>query len=801
MATRSFGARVPRVEDPRLLRGEGTYLDDVDDADALHVAFVRSPIAHARIASIDTTAAAELPGVAAVYTADDLGSLDTPLPLLIPHPDMKEPRTQRPLARGEVRFVGETVVMIVATDRYVAEDAAELVAVEYEPLPVVVDLEAAVADGSALVHDDIPGNVACRHAQVSGDPDQAFAQADVIIRERIVVERSAGMPLEGRGVVARYDARLDDLVVWDSTQASLSIRAGLASMLGIPENRVRVIVPQTGGGFGTKVMMFYPEEVLIPWAAVQLKRPVKWVEDRTEHFIGSNHERKQIHDIELAATKDGEVLGLRDTFIHDTGAYIPYGIAVAQVAAGQIAGPYRIPNVAVDFTAVYTNTVVVSPYRGCGRPQACMALELAMEKLADELGLDRMEVRRRNFVKPEECPYERPGLVFADGKGVTIDSAEYQAGLDQVLEAIDYEGFRAEQEAARAEGKLLGLGLACYVEGTGLGPYEGALVRVNPVSGKVYVAIGLTTQGQSHETTFAQIVADQLGVDPEDVILTSGDTGEFGYGVATFASRAAVCSGNAVGIAAEKVREKVIRLASNMLEAAPEDLELAGGQVFVKGSPGASVSLKQVAVASNPLRYAFDEEAVAATQFAEAHQGAGKPLPDGEEPGLEATGFYSPEKATWASGVHAAIVEIDPETFEVRWRRYVCSHDCGKMINPNAVEGQVLGGIAQGVGGAFYERMQYDAQGQLKNASFMEFLMPYATEVPHVEIHHRETPSPLNPLGIKGVGEAGAIPVPALFASAVQDALRHLGVRVTEAPLTPSRIHDLVVDAQLARAA
>jgi aerobic carbon-monoxide dehydrogenase large subunit len=793
MATQTFGTRISRNEDPRLLRGEGCFLDDVEAPGALHAAFLRSPMAHARIVRLDVSRAREHRGVIRVYTWQDLGRLDQPSPLLIPHPSMTQPRTQRPLARDEVCYVGQTIAAVIAVDRYVAEDALELIEVDYEPLPVVVGVEAAAAQGSPLVHADVPQNTACHLVQVEGEPDAAFAEADVVISEKFVIERSAGMPLETRGVLARHDPRTGDLTVWDSTQAPLSIRGGLAALFGLPEDRVRVIAPDTGGGFGTKVMMFYPEELIVPFAAIELGATVKWVEDRSEHFVGSNHERTQVHEIQLAAKRDGTVIGLRDSFLHDTGAFIPYGIAVAQVAAAQIAGPYRIPNIEVQLKAIYTNTVPVSPYRGCGRPHACLTIELAMDKLAAELGIDRMELRRRNFIAPDEFPYHRGGLIFADGKPVVLDSGDYPGGLRDVLEAIDYDGFRSEQERARAEGRYLGLGLACYVEGTGLGPYEGARVQVRPTDGRVFVATGLTTQGQAHETTFAQIVADRLGVSPEEVEVTTGDTGAFAYGVATFASRAAVVSGTAIGRAASKVRERALELASNMLEASPEDLELEGGEVFVRGSPAPRVTLKQIAIASNPLRYAFDEDAQAATQFAPAHPPSEtKPLPEGQHPGLEATAWYSPELSTWASGVHAAIIELDPETCEVHWRRYVCSHDCGKMINPMIVEGQVLGGIAQGVGGAFYERMQYDDEGQLQNASLMEFLMPYATEVPRVEIVHRETPTPLNEFGIKGVGEAGAIPVPAVLASAVQDALEPLGVRVTRAPLSPNEIYALL---------
>jgi carbon-monoxide dehydrogenase large subunit len=793
MATRTFGESVLRNEDDRLLRGNGRYVDDIEAYGALHVAFVRSTFAHARIAGVDVEEAKAQPGVVAVYTCDDIGHLDQDLPLLIPHPAMTHPRTQRPLAREEVHHVGQAIAMVVAESRYEAEDAAERVVVDYEPLPVVVDLERAGAAGSPLVHDDVPGNVACHLVQVSGDPDDAFARAEHVFKARFVVERSAGHPMETRGCLARWDSHSRELTLWDSTQASISIRGGLASLFSLPENKVRVIAPDTGGGFGTKVFFFHPDEVLVPFAAMALGRPVKYIEDRSEHFVASNQERKQIHDVEVAATKDGEILGLRDTFLHDTGAFIPYGIAVAQVASTSLPGPYRIPNLHVEFKAIYTNTTTVSPYRGCGRPHACFVMERTMDLLAQELGIDRMEIRRRNLIASDEFPYTRENMVFADGLPVTLDSGDYVRALDTVLEAIGYDEFRAEQERARAEGRWIGLGLACYVEGTGLGPYEGAHVQVQSVTGKVLVSTGLTSQGQGHETVFAQIAADQLGVDPSDVQVITGDTGAFEWGVATFASRAAVVSGNAVGKAALEVREKIIDMASNMLEAAVEDIDIAEGRIFVRGSEDRHVTLKQVATVANPLRYAFDQDAQAATQFAPAFEDVGgPPLPDGRVPGLEARSYYSPPHATWASGVHAAIVEVDMDSLEVSFLKYVLVHDCGKMINPAIVEGQVMGGVAQGVGGALYERLVYDEDGQLRNGSFMDFLIPYATEVPRLEMHHQETPSPLNVLGIKGVGEAGAIPVPALTASAVSDALRPLGIEIMEAPLMPDRLFHLV---------
>ncbi len=793
MSTRSFGEEVLRNEDDRLLRGQGMYVDDIDAADALHAGFVRSPFASARIVSIDCSRARELPGVHAVWTCDDIGHVDVELPLLIPHPAMTHPRTQRPLARDRVYHVGQPVAFIVADNRYIAEDAAELVDIEFDPIDAVVGPEYAISDGAPLVHDDVPSNVACHFVQGCGDVEEAFAKADHVLKARFEIERSAGHAMEPRGCLAEWHERRRELTFWDSTQASISIRGGLASLFKLAEDKVRVVAPDVGGGFGTQVFFVHPDEVLVPLAAMRLGRPVKFIEDRSEHFVASNQERLQVHEIELAATKDGEVLGLRDTFVHDTGAFIPYGIAVAQVASTAIAGPYRIPNIEVEFKAVYTNTTTVTPYRGCGRPQACMTIERALDKLADELGIDRTEIRRRNFIQPDEFPYNRSGLIFADGLPVTLDSGEYEKALDIVLKEIDYAGFRAEQEKARAEGRFIGLGLACYVEGTGLGPYEGAHVQVHGTTGRVQVATGLTCQGQGHETVFAQIAADQLGVAPDMVDVTTGDTDAMQWGVATFASRAAVVSGSAVHRAAEAVRKQAFEFAANMLECSAEDLDAEDGMIFVKGSPDRAVPLKTVATASNPLRYAFDDEARIATQFASVYGDVqGPPLPEGVAPGLEAWEYYSPPHATWANGVHAAIVEVDMDTMQVKYLRYVCAHDCGTVINPMIVEGQVMGGVAQGVGGALYEKLEYDETGQLRNASFMDFLIPYATEIPRVELHHMETPSPLNPLGIKGVGEAGTIPVPALTASAVTDALRPLGIEIDSVPIFPADLFERV---------
>jgi carbon-monoxide dehydrogenase large subunit len=792
MTTRLIGARIPRNEDPRLLRGRGAFVDDIEPPGILHAACVRSPHAHARVASIDASRARALPGVHLVLTAADLGALDQPSPLLIPHPGLTHARTQRPLATDEVRYAGELVAFVVGEDRYVAEDAAGLVDVRYEPLPVVGDLEAAGAPGGPLVHADVPGNAAARVVQQVGDPDAAFAGAAHVLRERLHIERSCGSPIEARGVVAEHDARTGLLKVWSSTQAPLPLKNGLARMFGLPEFKVEVVAPDTGGGFGTKIMLFYPEEILVPHAAMRLGRPVKWTEDRLEHFVAASHERGQLHDVEVACDAGGRILGLRDRFRHDAGAYTPYGIVIPLITSTQLPGPYRIRHYRVEFDVLYTNKVMTTPYRGAGRPHGAFVMERVIGLIARELGLEPAEVRRRNLIQPDEFPWD-VGLTFQDGGPTRYDSGNYPAGLEMALDAVGARGFRAEQAAARARGRHLGLGVACYVEGTGIGPYEGAHVRVEP-SGRILVATGLTTQGQGHQTTFAQIAAEALGCAPGDVTVVTGDTGRFNWGAGTFASRALVTSGSAVAAAAAKVRDKALRLAADLLEASPGDVELVGGGAQVRGVPGRRLALGALATVANPIRYAYAKEAAeAALELVKPRRGA--VLRDDEEPGLEARGYYAPPQATFASGCHAAVVEVDVETGEVRFDRYVVQHDCGTIVNPTIVEGQIHGGVAQGIGGALYEKLAYDEHGQLLAGSFMDFLMPTATEIPEITVVHLETPSPLNPLGVKGVGEAGAIPVPALVAEAVDDALAPFGVRVREMPLSPARIRELIEQA------
>jgi len=773
VTTRWFGERVQRLEDERLLRGAGRYTDDLDQG-ALHGCFVRSPHAHARIRSIDVAAARRAPGVAAVYTAAELPFGDLALPLLIPHPALTHGRTQRCLASEVVRHVGEAVAFVVAEDRYLAEDAAELVEVDYEPLPAVVGPEAA-AEARHLVHEDVPGNVAAELSQERGDVTAALAAAPHRFELRLRFERGAAVPMEARAVWARWDPGERRLLVYDSTQSPTSIRGGLAVLFGLPETSVEVVAPDVGGGFGPKIMLFYPDELLVPYAAMQLGRPVKWTEDRAEHFVAVNHERAQVHDVCVGFDGDGRVQALDVDFLHDAGAYTPYGIILPVITAAQVTGPYRVPSYRVRFRDVYTNATATSPYRGAGRPHACFVMERVLDAVAGELGLDRAEVRRRNFIQPDEFPWDT-GIAWQDGSMAVYDSGNYPRLLEECLRLL----------GPRPPGDHVGMGLAAYVEGTGVGPYEGAHVQVL-VSGRVVAATGIPSQGQGHATVLAQVVADALGVDVTDVDVRSGDTRRFQWGVGTFASRGAVTAGNAMRAAALAVAEKAKRIASEQLEVDPEDLELAGGAVRVRGAPERAVPLAALAILSNPLRYAFGGGAEAATQL-QARARPGPPLPEGSQPGLEATGFFSPTGSAWASGCHAAYVRVDPRTYRMEILRYVVVHDCGRVINPAVVEGQIQGGVAQGIGGAFYERLAYEADGQLRNASFMEFLVPYATEVPDLVIGHVETPSPLNPLGLKGAGEAGVIPVGAVIASAIEEAL---GTPVREMPLSPLRLFEL----------
>ncbi len=783
MATRYFGERIKRNEDPRLLTGRALFVDDVKLSNMAHAAFVRSPHAHARIKSIDKSWALEQEGVIAIYTAEDLGDYWRKGPLNVSPPPIEglifHERTHPILAKDKVRYVGEPVAVVVAENRYLAEDAAAFVDVDYDPLPAVIDLEKALEPDAALVHEDVGTNVAARCVQERYADDkesyaEARARADHVIERRFFYDHGAAAAMENRGIVAEWDSLTQRLTVWDTTQAPIPIRNGLASMLGLSENRVRVIAPFIGGGFGPKILMFYPEEMLIPWLAMQLNRPVKWIEDRSENFLATTQERGQSHLAEIALTNEGIILGVKDVFLHDNGAYDPYGLTVPINSQCTLLGPYKIPTYYSEFKVIFTNKMIVTPYRGAGRQHGVFIIERLMDIAAKEIGIDKFELRKRNFIAPDEFPYNNQ-LIYQDFAPLVYDSGDYGPLLQKALTMIEYDKFvNEDQPKMRAEGRQVGVGVVVYVEGTGIGPYEGARVQVES-TGKVSVATGIGTQGQGHFTSFAQIVAEHLGVPLADIEVTTGDTDLFHWGTGTFASRGATVAGNAVNAAAKDVRRKVLKLASELLEAAEEDLELVNGEVQVKGVPQRGISLGALAAKANPLR------------------GAVEP---GMEPGLESTSYFGPKSGGTASGAHAMIVEVDPDTMDVEILKMVVVHDAGRVINPLIVDGQVHGGVAQGIGNAFYEQIVYDEHGQLLSGTFMDYLLPTSLDVPPIEVGHRETPSPLNPLGIKGAGEAGAIPTGPLFAQALEDALQIPGFEIREIPLSPNRLWELVEEAK-----
>jgi CO/xanthine dehydrogenase Mo-binding subunit len=697
---------------------------------------------------------------------DDLGGYGRPAPLLVPPPPIAglvfHARTHTPLVRGKVRYAGEPIVMIVADSRYTAEDAVRDVIVDIDPLEAIGDLERALAPAAPRVHEDLESNAAAHVVQRKGDYATARAHADAIVARRLSYDRGAAAAIENRSVVASWDRQSEELTIWDTTQAPIPIRNGLAARLGLLESRVRVVAPFVGGGFGPKIMMFYPEELLVPWASMRLGRPVKWTEDRQENFYATTQERGQLHNAEMALTRDGRILGVKDTFLFDTGAYDPYGLTIPINTQCTLLGPYDIPNYDSTFTAVFTNRTIVTPVRGAGRQHGVFVSERLLDIAARELGIDRVEIRRRNLLTPDRFPHNHE-IMFQDSAPLVYDSGDYLPALEQAVAAIGY----GDQPKVTADGKRVGVGIACYVEGTGIGPYEGARVTVEP-SGVVRVATGVGTQGQGHYTAFAQVVADVLGVAVENVQVVTGDTREFQWGTGTFASRGAAVAGSACHAAAMAVREKIFALAGPLLGVGRDELALADGRAFVRDEPARVLGLGELAARANPLR------------------GAVRP---GTEPGLESTAYFGPDRGSTASGVHAMVVEVDVETAMVEIKRYLVVHDCGRIINPLLVEGQIHGGVAHGIGNAFYEQLVYDEQSQLLNASFMDYLLPTAAEVPPIETAHRETPSPFNPLGLKGVGEAGCIPTGAAFAQAIEDAL---SVEVLEIPLSPDRLFHLI---------
>jgi carbon-monoxide dehydrogenase large subunit len=677
------------------------------------------------------------------------------------------------LADKEVCHVGEPVAVVIADDRYIAEDAASLVEVDYDILPASADPETAAAPGSALAHSDAEHNILAEFNMGYGDTDAAFAAASHVVGDKFLVHKGLGMAIEGRGLVAKFDALEDRLTVWLATQMPHMAHRMFINLLGRSETNTRVVTPDIGGGFGPK-LVFYPEDIVIATAALILQAPVKWVEDRREHFTSSTQERDQIWDMELAVDDDGKFLGVRGTMIHDHGAYTARGVNVAQNAGSIVPGPYEVANYNLDIKLVLTNKPCVTPVRGAGYPQGCFAMERLVDQAAAKLEIPRDEIRRRNLIQPEDMPYTRPLASRADPTMI-IDEADFPKCLETALSASDWPGFPARQAAAAAEGRKIGIGLGVYLKGSGRGPFEAATVRVGP-SGRVNVTSGVSAIGQGTRTMLAQIVAQSLGVEIDDIDVVIGDTSAIPYGMGAASSRQTVTAGSSAQAAATEVREKALRVASHILEAAEDDLQIADGRVHVKGVPGMSIGLGEIAT----------QLAGAATGFA---------LPAGETPGLEAHMAVQIDGLAFSNGAHVAEIEIDTGTGEIKVLNYTIAHDCGVMVNPMVIDGQVAGGAAHGIGFAMFEKMIWDEQAQPQSTNLAEYLIPGSTEVPNVKIEHIVVPSSQNPLGVKGVGESGLVPVPAAIASAVDNALADHKARITNIPIAPidllARIHNL----------
>ena len=757
------------------------YVSDIRLPNMLHAALLRSMHAHARIRAVDVKEALRLDGVVGVWTGREIEGRISPFPESFEiHParwlEGVKPVLQGPrptaLAQEKVHYVGEPVAIVVAEDRPKAEDAIDAIVVEYEGLPVVVDPEESLQPRATLVHEGSNNNVVFSFSIEKGNVDGALGAAPYTLRERFRHHRYCAAPLEGRGVVAWVEPKTNILTVWSSTQMPHLVRRQIAAQLSLPEETVRVIAPDIGGGFGPKVFV-YPEEILVPFLALQLGCPVKWIEDRTEHFISTAHGRDQLHDVECAFDEEGHILAFRDRFLLDNGAYNPMGLTDAYNTAAHLQGPYKVPALSISGTCVSTNKVPNAPYRGAGRPEAVFVMERCIDSIAARLRLDPAEVRRRNFVQPDEMPYHA-GILYRDGEPIRYDSGNYPETLTRALEAAGYDELRRRQQELRQRGRYLGVGIGCYVEGTGVGSFEGARVRID-ASGQLIIATGATGHGQGHETVFAQIAADLWGVTPDKVSLVEGDTASIPFGCGTFGSRSTVNVGSAIYGASARLKEKVVRLAAHILEANPDDLKLGDGKVFIRGLPQRALSFSELARAAVP--------------------GWASKLPEGLEPGLEATFYFVPPTVTWANAAHVAVIEVEIDTGIIKLLDYVVSHDAGKLINPLLVDGQIHGGVAQGIGAALYEEIAYDQNGQLLSGSFVNYLLPGAMEVPNIKTVHLESPSPLNPLGVKGLGEGGAIAPPAAIANALADALLPFTVRVNEIPLSPNRVTELVAGA------
>ena len=764
-----------RREDARLLTGQGQFVADLALPGMLHAVLLRSQVAHARIRSVDVARAATMPGVVLALAGADLVRLVPPVPgaqLSLPSKwrtqvQHKFHLPQQPLlALDKVRHVGEAIAVIVAESRYQAQDAAEAVTVDLEELPVVTDAKLALEPGAALIHEQYETNQIGQFVIEKGNIGAALAAAPHRLRRRFYTHRYAGVPMECRGVVSSYDARTDSVTIWSSTQVVHWVRREAAAVLRLPEARVRCLALDVGGGFGTKGHV-YPEDLLIPLLARLAGRPVRWIEERQEHLLCSTHARDQVHEVEVGFDGEGHVVAFRDEFLLDCGAWNPIGAGIAYNTAVHLPGPYKIGAIAISGRIAATNKVPNSAYRGAGRPEAAFAMERTIDLIAGTLGLEPAEVRRRNMIRPQDMPCPM-GLPYRDGEPIVYDGGDFPGSVEKVLAAVGgLPAFREREREARSRGRYLGLGLASYVEGMGVGPFESAIVRIEP-TGAVFVTSGACPQGQGMETIFAQVVADAWSIKPEDAVIALADTSLIAIGFGTIASRSTVTLSAAIHYASERLRTKVFSIAAHMLECAPRDLELRGGKVGVLGAPGMEVTLAAVAQAARP--------------------GWDHGRPDGVEAGLEESFYFEPPTVTWSNATHLALVEVDIASGRVEIERYVVAHDCGVVINPMLVEGQVVGGTVQGLGGALLEDLAYDEQGQLLAGSLMDYALPRASDCPNIQLLHQESRSPLNPLGVKGVGEGGAVAPPAAIANAVSDALAVFRAEFNATPIKPEHI-------------
>ncbi len=750
-----MGAQVRRKEDPRLITGNGSYVANLKLPGMRHVAFVRSPHAHANIHRIDGSAALRRAGVLAVVTGRDLAPHYEPMPMASSGTE-EQPHTHFALSVDRVRYVGEAVAAVIAESPEVAEDALADVVIDWEPLPAVIDLEEAIHDNAPRLFEDLPNNVGHISRNRSGDVEAAFANAYRVVRQRIVSQRVAAVPMEGRAVVVAPDPATGGLTIWNSTQTPHGLRAELSTLLHLPENLIRVIAPDVGGGFGVKIGV-YPEDVALAALARLYRMPLRWVETRLENMQTTTQGRGQIAEVEVAVQQDGTITALRLYLVADQGAYAVQNF-IPDLTAMMVAGVYRIPAVDVRTASIFTNKAPVAAYRGAGRPEASYYIERMMDRVAGELGIDPAEVRRRNFIPPDKFPYRT-------ATGVTYDSGNYDLALTRALEISHYDELRAEQLRRGANGdRLLGIGLSTYVEICGPGPYESAVVRVEP-GGTVTVFTGISPHGQGQETTFAQIVADQIGADYDQIIVRHGDTAVGPMGIGTYGSRGLAVGGMALLQAAVEVHKKARYIAAHILEAAPEDVVLEQGRYQVRGVPHRGLTLAEVA------SRAYSDQ-----------------LPSDITSGLEATSFFRPPDATSPFGAHVAVVEIERETGIVHLRNYYSVDDCGKRISPQLVAGQVHGGLAQGISQALWEEVYYDQDGQLLTSSLTDYALPRADCFPTFNTDHTETPTPHNPLGVKGIGEAATVGSTPAIVNAVMDALRPFGVQHLDMPLSPAKV-------------